>query len=106
MRRPLMITSSTLLSVAPIFLLVPSPTDCCGAYVCVDSTCQIDIAGLSCTTPGFFGGCPPGSIDNGFGLCCFNNLNPCDVSPFSIGCWSQMCDICMANGGAVCWQGL
>ena len=37
-----------------------STTDCCGAYVCVDSTCQVDIAGLSCTTPGFFGGCPSG----------------------------------------------
>jgi hypothetical protein len=31
---------------------------------------------------------------------------PCDVNPYSMACWDEMCDICMANGGAVCFHGL
>lgn len=47
--------------------------------------------------------------------CCFGDVchngqcvesDPCDENPWSFACLDQMCDICMANGGAVCWQGL
>lgn len=30
----------------------------------------------------------------------------CALNPNSLACLSQMCDICMANGGAVCFHGL
>ncbi len=79
-----------------------STTVCCGEYVCVDGTCQIDFSGPNCTTQGFFGGCPPGTTDDGFGMCC----DACGQNSYSRACWDQMCSICMANGGAVCWDGL
>ncbi len=32
--------------------------------------------------------------------------DPCDEDPWSRACLNQMCDICLANGGAVCVEGL
>lgn len=51
----------------------PTPTPPIGQTSCVwnDALCRYDcgVAG-NCTTPGFDGSCPPGTADNGSGLCC------------------------------------
>jgi hypothetical protein len=50
---------------------------------------------------------PRGFFWNSFTNTCNDpNSDPCDVDFNSIACLSQMCDICMANGGAVCFHGL
>lgn len=58
-------------------------SDCCSDEACnVDTgTCQnLPIAGGNCTTPGYTGGCPPGTFPNGYGLCCASGLG-CDQQP-------------------------
>ena len=35
-----------------------------------------------------------------------SETDPCADEPWSPACWDLMCDICMANGGAVCVQGV
>jgi len=35
-----------------------------------------------------------------------SETDPCVENPWSMDCWNIMCDICMANGAAVCFQGL
>lgn len=62
-------------------------------------------AGGSCTTPGFNGGCPPGSSPNGNGLCCFESNQCGSVTAISkcymyggdydfLTCTCSGCDTC------------
>ena len=35
-----------------------------------------------------------------------SETDPCLDEPWSSTCWDSMCEVCLANGGAVCFQGL
>ena len=43
-----------------------------------DSQCTSPVAG-NCTTPGFNGSCPPGTVPNGSGLCCSTGTGDCST---------------------------
>lgn len=46
-------------------------------------SCRLPGGGANCTTPGINGSCPPGTVPDGFGMCCARLLGPdgneCDV---------------------------
>jgi len=55
--------------------------------------CHSTIAEGGCTTPGFDGSCPPGTVDNGFGMCCTTSPEGggliCDV--FNLSGFGLLC---------------
>jgi len=57
--------------VAGLYCLFCIPTDCPEDYIWSEASCACEPMGdISCTTPGWGGGCPPGTSPNGFGMCC------------------------------------
>src|SRR2546430_10625483 len=51
--------------------------------------------------------CQCGAGESGeWPICDSGGGDPCDVNPNSLECQSEMCDICIANGGVVCWHGI
>jgi len=50
-------------------------------------------------------GCPSEGYSGEWPLC-EDDRDPCDVDSFSTACYDEMCDICLANGGAECVYGI
>lgn len=48
--------------------------------------------GNNCTTPGFNGSCPPGTVNNGSGMCCSTGGVNCDTRRCPTGYYADMTD--------------
>ena len=65
----------------------------------VGHTCQRGDVG-NCTTPGFNGGCPPGTMPNGSGLCCAaDSSGSCEALGFFWDEGGQVCRDLLGGGG-------
>lgn len=86
-------------------------------YTCCDSgyiltatangnQCVAITAGGNCTTPGFDGSCPPGTVPNGSGLCCSSDSGTCGSTAFINKCYMYGGDYdflsCTCSGCDIC----
>ncbi len=57
----------------------------------------------SCTTPGFDGGCPPGTMPNGSGMCCSaDSPGSCEALGYFWDAGAQVCQDLLGGGGLGC----
>jgi hypothetical protein len=66
----------------------------------VGHTCQTGGGGGNCTTPGFDGSCPPGTMPNGAGMCCAADTpSSCEALGFFWDAGGQLCRNLIGGSG-------